>query len=120
MTEMETPSELAMMLETLTDWFETIEEVELADGDRQLLSDVAESLIASKEAAIEMGFPPEDFEEWLHLNVLEQWSSLIEDMDDADMPHPIQSFHDFAKGGEQRLYLQMLKGCSMIAESQTA
>lgn len=110
------------MMDMLIEWFETIEELELSESDKSLLSEIAQSLEASRASALEMGIQDEDFQEWLRLDVLEQWSFLCaESEDDEEMGYtPVQAFHAFAKGGEQRLYLQMLKQCAPVTISQLA
>ncbi len=111
---------LSETLETLTDWFETIEEVELNDSSREKLMEIAESVSTSKSMALEMGVHPEDFDEWFQFNVLEQWSALLEDMDLEENTDMVQLFYGFTKEGEERLYLQMLKQCLPMADSQSA
>jgi len=111
------------IMELLTDWFETIEEIELTHEDKSKLAEVAVSLGDLRGSALEMGFPETDFEEWLRIDLLDQWSCLMEDVeeleDEMNLP-PVESFYNYAKGGEQRLYFQMLKRCSLASEMQSA
>jgi len=72
------------IMELLTDWFETIEEVELTDMDRERLQEIAQSFTDLSYAALENGFTQDSFEEWLRIDVLEQWSNLMEDVEDLE------------------------------------
>ncbi len=103
------------ILDVLSEWFETIEEVVMDEAQRYALWDVAESLAASKSAAFEMGIQEEDFDDWLRMDVLEHWSIIAESLDEGQ--DPLESFYQFMKMGEQDLYLQMLKRCVPIARS---
>jgi hypothetical protein len=107
------------MIDTLVDWFETIEEVSLSQADRMLLQEAADSLEALRGAGLENGIQPEDFDEWLRFNILEQWSCIMETMED-EPTGIISGFHGYIREGEQRLYLQMLKQCMPVAVCQQA
>ncbi len=116
-------TETPEMQEILTDWFETIEEIELSPTDKQLLIETSESLTALKNAASEMGIQAEDFDDWFNLDVLEQWSGLMEDLEYESgeaITAPVPAFHRFIQDSEQRLYLQMLKRCIPAATSESA
>lgn len=104
------------MLTLLAEWFETIEEVELTDGQRSMLADAAGILEALRQSALSMGICEADFDDWLRMDVLENWSFLL-DTDEALPPDPVQQFVMMVEQGEQRLYLQMMKRCVQVAES---
>lgn len=108
---------ISVVLETLVDWFETIEEIEVTEEIRWQLYQAAESLAASKQAAMEMGVDDADFDEWLRFDVLEHWSELMDDMDDMAPIAPVEAFYNFVIEGEQRLYLQMVKRLSPLAKA---
>lgn len=108
--------------ETLVDWFETIEEMELTEADKALLASLAETLADLKKDALTQGIQSEDFDDWLNFDILENWSILHEnDEDAADNPdgNTVPAFDAFIREGEQRLYFQMLKRCLPVV-SQTA
>ncbi len=106
------------VLEGLIDWFETIEEMELTDDDRHMLLDISEIFSAYQNELTTMGGQQEDFEEWLRFHVLENWSVLNEEED--GLKPTVQSFANFVKNGEQRLYFHMLKVCLPFANAQIA
>ncbi len=108
------------LTDMLTDWFETIEEVEMTDDDRVMLEKTAMMLSSAKVSALAMGVEEEHFDDWLQADVLEQWSYLLDDEEEQRQENPIATFADFVMNGEQRLYLQMLKRCMSAAEQATA
>jgi hypothetical protein len=116
MTEIEELNEPLDMGAFLIDWFETIEEIELTEGHKVLLTDIAQSLEHLKIGAIAMGLAEVEFEDWLRLEVMEDWTFLLES-EDLNTEDVVQQFHAFITQGEQRLYLQLMKRCAQIAES---
>lgn len=103
------------MLETIIDWFETIEEIELKESEKIKLQVVADLLASFKQESVTQGIPEESFEDWLQIDLLDCWSSLIEDVEENI--DPVQTFYDFVMEGQERLYFQMMKYCMAIAES---